>query len=323
MAGLISRALRALHSTRGHTASKAVWTGIDLAWSRPNLPVYRSLTMSAAHTGSIVLPKDANDLAAILRLSALPPSELAPVAPYLLRWIPYHPIQGPLLELFVSRLTTSPPSPDDPLVSFFISTLDSPALTRESDTLRLLLLVDILSALPKDRLEPYRNALTRLSTRPTAAEATDKIVQRSKDLIAILDGVQWVPRFKFDDIAFRSLASVQTAEEMRPHVSGLLEWLQDTNWPPFPGCWEQLARFPEVALEPICEVLQRGDDGAWTCQLLDFLKDCMPGELRERARVHVERIMQQPTQDEIDNDCVEGAEDCLKAMDDWMDWAQI
>ncbi|KAJ7185287.1 hypothetical protein C8R46DRAFT_1025365 [Mycena filopes] len=245
-------------------------------------------------------------------LSALTPSGFAAIAPSLLPKITHSPT---LADLFVSRLTTSPPTLDNPLVSAIKSTL---AETAESATLRRFLLIHILAALPKDRIELYRATLTHLATSPY-----DGLSQPSTDLIAFLDGAQWVPRSKSDFLAFRSLDAVQSAEEMRPHVDGLLEWLQDPNWPPFSGCWDQLARFPDVALTPICELLRIGDDGAWTCYLLGFLTQCMPGQLRERARVHVERIAQRPTQDELDNDCVEAAQECLQAMDDWKDRARI
>jgi hypothetical protein len=182
-----------------------------------------------------------------------------------------------------------------------------------------------LAALPKDRIEPYRAALERLAASPSEAETTEgKLDARSTELLDFLDASQaWVPRSKGDDLGLRSLELVQTSEEMRPHVKEMLVWLQDYNWPPMPGCWTQLARFPELALDPIREVLRKGDDGEWSSHLLEFLQDCMPGKLRERARVEVERIAQRPTQNEIDNETGEAAIDCLKAMDDWLARAKM
>ncbi|KAJ7185277.1 hypothetical protein C8R46DRAFT_1059969 [Mycena filopes] len=248
-------------------------------------------------------------------LSALPPSDFAAMAPSLLPKITHSPT---LADLFVSRLTTSPATLDNPLVSAIKSTLDTAAETAEAATLRRFLLIHILVALPKDQIELYYATLTHL-----AASADENLSQPSTDLIAFLDGARWAPRSKSDFLAFRSLDAVQSAEEMRPHVDELLGWLQDSNWPPFSGCWDQLARFPDVALTPICELLRIGDDGPWSYCLLVFLKQSMPGQLRERARVDVERIAQRPTQDELDNDCVEAAQECLQAMDDWKDRARI
>ncbi|KAJ7463927.1 hypothetical protein FB451DRAFT_1561886 [Mycena latifolia] len=206
-------------------------------------------------------------------------------------------------ELLVSRLTASAPSTDDPLVLSW----------------------SVLADLPRDRLELYRGALTRLATQPTDAEAAADLPERSTDILKFLDAASpWAPLTKSDDMAIRSLdLLVQTPEAMRPFVPALLEWLQDCNWPPWGGCRAQLARFPEVAIDPIRDILRKGDDGEWEGHLLSFLVDCMPGQVRERARAEVERIAQRPTQSKIDNDAVETAEECLKEMDHWVDRARI
>ncbi|KAJ7447820.1 hypothetical protein FB451DRAFT_1054215 [Mycena latifolia] len=101
---------------------------------------------------------------------------------------------------------------------------------------------------------------------------------------------------------------------MRPFVPGLLEWLQDPNWPPCHNCCIQLARFPEVAMDPIREVLSR-DDEWWEEILLHSLLNCVTGGARERVRVEVERIAQRPTLEEVD--ASETANECLKEMYHW------
>ncbi|KAJ7463640.1 hypothetical protein FB451DRAFT_1562097 [Mycena latifolia] len=138
---------------------------------------------------------------------------------------------------------------------------------------------NILCDLPKDRFEPYRGALTRLAMQPSEAEAAMGLPHRSAaEMLEFLDASHasqaWVPRNKSDQMSIRSLdLLVQTPEEMRPFVPGLLEWLQDPNWPPYSTCWSQLERFPEVAIDPIREVLRRGDDGWWEDSLLQFFLD--------------------------------------------------
>ncbi|KAJ6562612.1 hypothetical protein B0H19DRAFT_1260177 [Mycena capillaripes] len=285
-------------------------------------------------TNPTLLPQNTRDTAAVMRISSLPPSDFAAVVPSLLPWMSwrcypkYNGIRDPLNEILVSRLKASPPSPNDPIVSAIISVLATPATTTAESDLKHPLLHEILPALSKDRIEPYRAALVQIATNPTETEAEKgswgPVSQRSAELLEFLDARQaWVPRGKSDDLGLRSLALVQTASEMQPHVAGMLEWLQDWNWPPFSGCWEQLSRFPELALEPIREVLRKGDDGEWSNHLLRFLRECMPEELRERARIELERIVQRPTQTEIENEACEAAMDCLKAMDDWADRAKI
>ncbi|KAF8205285.1 hypothetical protein K438DRAFT_1757271 [Mycena galopus ATCC 62051] len=289
--------------------------------------------MSESHPPSLS-PRNAQDMASVTRLSTLSQAEFAAVAPSLLPWMGWRNnrdslIMQPLNELFVSRLTATTPSPTDPLVSVIVSALVIPATTPTAAGLKHPLLHNILSALPKDRIKPYRSALARMATSPTEAEAEStpwppSLSERSAEILDFLDTSHaWVPRTKADDLALRSLELVESAEDMKPHVKGMLGWLEDRNWPPAAGCWAQLARFPELALDPIREVLRNGDNGDWSYNVLQFLEQSMPGELREMARVEVERIAQCPTQSEIDNDAVEAANDCLKAMDDWADRAKM
>ncbi|KAJ7512985.1 hypothetical protein B0H11DRAFT_1948288 [Mycena galericulata] len=267
------------------------------------------------------------DIPDVSKLSALSPAEFAAIATSLLPWIdwriqPYRDwIADPLKDLLVCRLTTSPGSQDNPLVFSLFSFLDTPLTTPKAAGFKRPLLHQILGSLPKDRIEPYRAALVCLATSPTEVEKN--LSERSAALLEFLDASQaWVPCTKHDDLGIRMLELVETAE-MQPLIPGMLEWLQDRNWPPFRGCWTQLARFPELAIDSIREVLRTGDDGCWKEALLNFLESEMPVKMRERGRVEVERIAQQPTQDEIENDAWEAANDCLKAMDDARDKGKI
>ncbi|KAJ6595521.1 hypothetical protein DFH09DRAFT_1305332 [Mycena vulgaris] len=258
-------------------------------------------------TDDIRLPEDADALTTLI--SGLPTSSAS--------YSYYYSVS----ELLVSRLTASTPSPENPSVLAMDSVLSTPALTPDAAYLKQRISYSVLADLPKERLEPYRDAFTRLATRPTEAEAAAGISERSAEILEFLDASQaWVPRSKSDDMAIRSLdLLVQSAEEMRPFVPGLLEWLQDNNWPPWRGCRAQLARFPEVAMDPIREVLRKGEDGEWEGHLLCFLEECMPKHVRERARVEVERIAQRPTPTEIENDAAESANNLLMDMDHWAD----
>ncbi|KAJ7785277.1 hypothetical protein DFH07DRAFT_726162 [Mycena maculata] len=110
---------------------------------------------------------------------------------------------------------------------------------------------------------------------------------------------------------------------MAPFVPELLDWLKDANWPPYGACWLQLTRFPELAVDPIRQVLRDGEDGEWEEHLLQFIEREMPPEVRETARAEVERVAQRPTQDEIDCEAVEAANDCLREMDGYLNRANM
>ncbi|KAJ7137407.1 hypothetical protein C8R43DRAFT_1203058 [Mycena crocata] len=274
---------------------------------------------------NIFQPKDNQDHDAVEKLTSLSTTDLAAIFPALLPWlvfpIPFnYSIREHLIELLVSRLNESPPSSDDPLAAAVSSAINVPAMTPEAAELKRSLVRNIIPGLHKDRMEPYRDALSRLATRPTEPEAASDariwgtVTFWSAEVLKYMNATQaWVPAHKSDEFAQRSLEEmVHTAEEMRPLVPGLLEWLQDPNWPPYSGCAEQLMRFPEVTIDPLREVL-RGDDAWWSGNLLMSLLEGMPGELRERARPEVEGLAQGAT----DEDLLEAANSCLKVMDDW------
>ncbi|KAJ7185267.1 hypothetical protein C8R46DRAFT_1059937 [Mycena filopes] len=275
--------------------------------------------MASTRSVNDLLPKDHQDMPAVIRISSLNSHDFAAIAPSLLPWMHYSEaayIAYPLTQLFVTRMEVGPA---DPLVSTIDSLLLAPAPTLYAANLKHPLVYAILPRLPRQHIEPYRAALARLATRPTPAEtaANERVPERSAELLTFLDASEaWVPRHKHDELALRTLREmVHTPEEMRPHVDGLLRWLKDGNWPPGRGCWEQLARFPQLALDPIREVLGQRDDSEWEEHLLTFLHECMPRDLMGRSRAEVERIVQRPTQSEIDGEAVEAAVRFLRAMD--------
>ncbi|KAJ7128662.1 hypothetical protein C8R44DRAFT_778460, partial [Mycena epipterygia] len=157
-------------------------------------------------------------------------------------------------------------------------------------------------------LLPWMPAMT-----PETADLKHSILDDSPnylpiDQIELFRGELGAPRLSLRNKRILVLLDALQAWEMRPFVLRLLEWLQDVNCPAF------------IVVDPIREVLRKGDDGEWADHLLRFLVEVsMPGQVRERARVEVERIAQLPTQSELENDAVETENDCLKKMDDWVD----
>ncbi|KAJ7802184.1 hypothetical protein B0H14DRAFT_3488695 [Mycena olivaceomarginata] len=179
----------------------------------------------------------------------------------------------------------------------------------EAAELKFPLVRRVIGSLPKECIEPYHDALVHLTKDPTEAlpGTIGTISARSTEIVEFLNATQALDLL------------VHTADEMRRFVPGLLGWLQDQNWPPFRDCWFQLERFPELVVDPIREELRKGDDGEWEASLMRFLRDVVPPERREEAREEVERIVQRPTQNEIDSAVDEYANECLQAMDDWLE----
>lgn len=189
---------------------------------------------------------------------------------------------------------------------------------------------EVVFKLPPDAMQHYRPTLEALSTTepieagtaPSHYVGTTPLRRESKDLMRFLDNPEavWVPSDKADCVGERSLQDrVTTAEQMRPHVPELLGWLADGNWPPFLGCWKQLARFPEETVEPIRSlfVKERGD-GGWLLHVLEFVTDCVPvGPLWERLRPEVQAMVDDPQGDEDDCELSDCARQWLATLDAW------
>nr|GAT48837.1 predicted protein [Mycena chlorophos] len=173
----------------------------------------------------------------------------------------------------------------------------------------------ILTSLPVAQLEGLRPELKQLLHEASTAGRRD-LAQCARRLIAYIDNpVPWVPETKFDWLGLRSLDVVTTPDEMKPFVDGLLTWLQDPNWPVYQGCVAHLARFPELCVAPILDVLRRADDAGWESNLLFFVRDHVPTGIWEELRAEFERVAQGATQEELEYEMHEQAMELLHELD--------
>ncbi|KAF7291946.1 DUF5071 domain-containing protein [Mycena indigotica] len=209
-------------------------------------------------------------------------------------------------------------SPDNPLTSAITTILTAPAEDVAAAKIQGALFgwAALLPCLPKLRLADFRPALRRLADRPSALERQHGLPIDARELIEYIDRREpWVPVSKSDYLGLRSLDAVTCAAEMAPFVKGLLEWLQDPNWPIAEGCAMHLARFPELCADPIRRVLERGDDAGWESQLLWFVSDNLAVRDCERMRAELERIVQRPTLAEEEEELGEVVLGILERMD--------
>lgn len=185
--------------------------------------------------------------------------------------------------------------------------------------------VSILTELPLDVLPLYRQALVNLSAMdidsPPPGIGLSTLRAQGSDVLRFMDNPDqaWTPQHKGDWMAERSLTErVHSAEAMRPHVQGLLGWLCDVNWPPFQGCRKQLARFPEVVVPAIRELLAtETEDLEWLTRMIEFVHDEVPvGALWETMRAEVEAKVDRHSTDEDDKELSEAAETWLKVLGD-------
>ncbi|KAJ4329429.1 hypothetical protein N0V84_000063 [Fusarium piperis] len=215
-----------------------------------------------------------------------------------------HQRNPPGIEAVRSRATEAP------TVAAVSEIIKSPVKDQDDFYLAWTAMNEIVADLPLDELHHYCPILKTVAE--TAASDTTASNYRgatglgseAASLIRFMDDptAVWVPQTKSDHIAERSLQErVKTAEEMRPHVPGLLDWLADANWPPFRGCRAQLARFPEVTVGPIGRLMEKErGDGGWIVNLLDFVDECVPLSMWEEIKPTVKTLVEEEARGDED-----------------------
>ncbi|KAK0644806.1 hypothetical protein DIS24_g8520 [Lasiodiplodia hormozganensis] len=194
----------------------------------------------------------------------------------------------------------------------------------------------LVQSLPLRALPPYIPALTHLSNPPSSTPdnaariAAAWTASTATAVLRLAAGDVWTPENKFDHLAIRSLhAGARSPALMAPFVPDLLRWLQDYHWPVYAACAAQLARFPDVAAEGARHVLRvqgQGDD-EWMRNVVNFVAEDLPGEVREGCRGAVvevleeveARVREMGEAEEADEfELREACRECLEVMDWWM-----
>ncbi|KAK1242509.1 hypothetical protein MKX08_005321 [Trichoderma sp. CBMAI-0020] len=181
----------------------------------------------------------------------------------------------------------------------------------------------VVSHLPLANLQLYRPALETPASADSAPSpegvSVPCLAGRARDALKFIDNphLAWAPQHKFDCMGDRSLAErVHTAEQMAPYVDELLGWLADPNWPPYLGCQKQLARFPEVTIGPIKEViLKNRTDPEWLLHVLEFVEGHVPvGTLWKRIEPQLIQLANGDVEDEEGVELAEAARRMLRLL---------
>ncbi|KAL7955459.1 hypothetical protein V8C34DRAFT_291578 [Trichoderma compactum] len=214
----------------------------------------------------------------------------------------------------------------DPLViQGIISVLSKPVKSKDDFYTACIGLDSIVGDLSLATLRLYRSGIETLATSTEDSPpgvSLPSLRSRAKDAIKFIDfpELAWAPQHKTDYMGERSLSErVHTAQQMKPHARDLLGWLADYNWPPYLGCVKQLARFPEVAVGPIKEIIADSrDDPEWLLHLLDFVKDNVSiGVLWEKLEPELSLLAASEADDEENRDLAEAAQSMLGLLSEW------
>lgn len=105
-----------------------------------------------------------------------------------------------------------------------------------------------------------------------------------------------VPKNKFDNSNLGLLKTIEP-EKASPILNGLLEWIQDINWPVALELLDILPRFHSGLVPHIKAVLNSGDN-IWKNWILLMIKQ-FPKETIELLSFEIKRIVEYPTESEL------------------------
>lgn len=115
-----------------------------------------------------------------------------------------------------------------------------------------------------------------------------------------------IPKDKFDFETVEKLKNY-SFDEIEPIIPNLLEWLQDMNWPVSRPLANFLVPYSEEISSEVLKILQ-GKDEIWKYWILLTFGKSIKNKLIHQE---ITRIAQNPTQDEIENDVFEIAQEIL------------
>ncbi|KAK0756716.1 hypothetical protein N5P37_010872 [Trichoderma harzianum] len=243
-----------------------------------------------------------------------------------LHWIGTTPSNSAAAELAAEARDILIARAQDPLVIQGISSVLSKPVKSSDDFYTACAGLDsILSDLPLATLRLYKSGIEALAANTAyspSGVSLPSLTSRARDAIKFIDfpELTWAPEHKMDYMAERSLSErVHTAQQMEPHARDLLGWLADYNWPPYSGCVKQLARFPEVAVDPIKEIIEDyRDDAEWLLHLLDFVKESVPvGVLWKKLEPELSSLSSIEADDEENRDLAETAKSMFGQLNEW------
>lgn len=121
-----------------------------------------------------------------------------------------------------------------------------------------------------------------------------------------------LPRKKTDTDRVEMIKNMER-EQILPLLPGLLEWIQDMNWPVAPSVLELLLTFPEEIVPHVQDILSSDDDN-WKWFILHYLVIKLPVESRAQFREYLTRVAETPTQNELAEELDEIAKEILESI---------
>lgn len=107
---------------------------------------------------------------------------------------------------------------------------------------------------------------------------------------------EYLPRNKYDFERMNQLKKLNR-EEILPFLPGLMEWIQDMNWPIASEVSELLLKYPAEIVPLIKEVLATNDH-VWKYWCLEILVKRLPEGFRKQFESELMRMVERPSEGE-------------------------
>ncbi|MBD7908126.1 DUF5071 domain-containing protein [Sporosarcina sp. Sa3CUA8] len=128
-----------------------------------------------------------------------------------------------------------------------------------------------------------------------------------------MEGVKdLLPRHKHDTERVEMISKM-SRDKIVQLLPGLLEWIQDINWPVAPSVLKILLTFPEEIVPHVQDVLYSDDDN-WKWYILHFLVIELPAESKIQFKEYLARVVENPTQNEHGEELDEIAKEILETL---------
>lgn len=123
-----------------------------------------------------------------------------------------------------------------------------------------------------------------------------------------------VPKHKFDFSGLEELKELSD-EEIAPILPALLEWMKDMNWPIAQEMPSLLIMHQKVLMPYIVDVLKPEQvEGDWKNYIIWDLLPLLDKEYAIEIEPYLERIVENPTRNEVFDETNIEAEDFLQEM---------
>lgn len=138
-------------------------------------------------------------------------------------------------------------------------------------------------------------------------------ITRYPQLLALcsIRPMRLVPINKFDDEACENLKAASD-KELVPHIEGLLECLQDLNWPIAPQVSERLSILGLELVQPIMKVLSCNDE-VWKYWIISHLLYQVSDDVFSELRFKLNSIKLHPTKSEVEEEVFDVACELLRS----------